>query len=198
MLSKGTYAAVVVPVSTEFGELACQFGHSKEKGTPQVSVTLEVLRGPHAGQRISWMGFFTDSTEERTLKALRVCGFDGDDLDKFADQRPSNEVQIVVEHEEYKGVVRAKVAWINDPSFGGGMKMANALSGSELRKFGAQFKSKLKSLPAVKTVEAKREPPSAAPPGDEWSGNDSPDPPPTDPGFGGRATPPGSDDDIPF
>lgn len=166
MIAKGNHPAVVVPVTTDFGELACQFGHSKEKKTPQVSVTLEILRGPYAGQRISWMGFFTDSTEERTLKALRVCGFEGDDLDKFADQRPTNEVQIVVDHEEFKGVTRAKVQWINDPSFGGGMKMADALEGSSLRKFSAQFKSKLKAIPAIKTVEAKREAPSASAPSD--------------------------------
>ncbi len=162
MLRPDTYAAVVVPMNTEHGELACQFGHSKEKGTPQVAVVFEILRGPFAGQRITWMGYFTEKSQERTLKALRICGFEGDDLDKFTDQRPTNEAAIVVEVETYEGKPRAKVAWVNDPTFGGGMKMENALTGGELRKFGAKFKAALKAIPAMKTVEAKREAPSGA------------------------------------
>jgi hypothetical protein len=192
MLNKGIYAAVVVPVETESGETACQFGHSSQKGTPQVAVCFEVLRGPDAGKRMSWIGYLTEKAEERAFKTLRLCGFEGDDLGAFADQRPTNEVQIDVQEErDDQGRIRARIAWVNDPSFGGGMKMANALAGAELRKFGAQFKSKLKALPAVKTVEAKREPPSAdpAPAADDgWRGNDDPDPP---------AAPLG-DDGIPF
>jgi hypothetical protein len=195
MLKPDTYAAVAVPFNTEHGELACQFGHSKEKGTPQVAVVFEILRGPYAGQRITWMGYFTEKSQERTLKALRIAGFEGDDLDKFADQRPTNEVAIVVEVETYDGKPRAKVAWVNDPTFGGGMKMENALSGGDLRKFGAKFKAALKAIPAMKTVEAKREAPSAA----------SEDDPPADDFARSRRenfdqSPKGSqvDDDIPF
>jgi hypothetical protein len=189
MLSKGIYAAVVVPVLTDFGDLACQFGHSSKKGTAQVAVCFEVLRGPEAGKRMSWIGYLTDTTEERTLKTLRICGFTGDDMDKFADQRPTNEVQIDVgEEEDQNGRTRTKINWVNDPSFGGGMKMANALSGSDLRKFGAQFKSKLKSLPAIKTTEAVKE--ASAPVGSAGSSPQSNE---------GGETPSGSDDDqIPF
>ena len=196
MLNKGMYAAVVVPVQTEFGELACQFGHSSKKATPQVVVCFEVLRGPHAGKRMSWIGYLTEKAEERTLKTLRLCGFAGDDIDKFADQRPTNEVQLDVQDEiDDKGQTRTRIAWVNDPTFGGGMKMENALGGADLRKFGAQFKSKLKAMPAMKTVDAKRE---AAPSGEgePWNGNDSPDPPPSDPDFG-KGDPLG-DDGIPF
>ena len=188
MLRAGPQPAVVVPVTTDHGELACQFGHSKEKQTPQVCVTFEILRGPDAGQRISWMGYFTDKSTKRTLEALRICGFEGDDLDKFADQHPTNEVQIVIEHETYDGKARAKVAWVNDPTFGGGMKMENALTGGELRKFGVKFKNALKAIPAMKTIEAKRESPSGAPPEDaEPTGRaddfDQSRPDPDDPGI---------------
>jgi hypothetical protein len=182
-------------MATDHGELACQFGHSKEKGTPQVAVVFEILRGPDAGQKVTWMGYFTDKSTERTLKALRICGFTGDDLDTFADQRPTNEVQLILENETYDGKTRVKVAWVNDPTFGG-MRMENALSGSELRKFGAKFKSSLKAIPPVKTVEAKREPPSAAPEGEGWSGNDTL-PPPSDDEFH-RQNQSKHDDDIPF
>src|SRR4051812_34947432 len=98
MLPSGTYPAVVVPVQTQHGLLACQFGKSKGKGTPQVVVAFEILRGPHAGQVISWFGYFTDNetATNRTLESLRICGFTGDDLDQFHAQKPENEVAIVV------------------------------------------------------------------------------------------------------
>jgi hypothetical protein len=161
MLRAGAYAAVVTPLQTDFGELACQFGKSNKKQTPLVTVAFEILRGPDAGQRISWIGYFTEKTEKRTLEALRICGFTGDDIDKFADQRPTNEVEIIVEQETGEdGKVRPKVAWVNDPRRSGGLRLEAPLRDGDLRKFGAQFKSKLKAIPAVKTVEAKREPPS--------------------------------------
>lgn len=190
MIAKGNWPAVVAPVMTDNGEVACQIGYSKNKGTPQIAVCLEILRGPYAGQRITWMGYFTDKTEERTLQSLRLLGFEGADIDKFESQRPTNEVIAVVEHETYEGKLRAKVAWINDPSFGGGMKMADALAGADLRKFGAQFKTKLKAIPVVKTTEARREPPSELP-ADGGEFNQA-RPPEEDTG-----TPP-ADDDIPF
>jgi hypothetical protein len=200
MLRAGSFAAVVTPLQTQWGELACQFGKSSKKETPLVTVAFEILRGPDAGQRISWIGYFTENTEKRTLEALRICGFTGDDLDKFADQRPTNEVEIVIEHEKSDdGKERAKVAWVNDPRRSGGLRLEAPLRDGDLRKFGAQFKAKLKSMPAVTTVEAKREPPSAQtsePVDDGWNGNDQPDPPPANSDFGrGR---PASDDDIPF
>lgn len=192
MLPKGVYPAAVSLMQTDFGELACQFGKAKT-GTQQVLVTFEILRGAQAGQKIGWFGYFTDATTERTLQALRICGFAGDDLDKFADQRPDNEVEIVVDHEIYEGKPKAKVQWVNAP--GGVLRMADPLSAADMRKFSAQFKSKLKSMPAVTTKKAVREEPSAAAaPGDEpWSGNDQPDPPKeNEPGA------PLGDDGIPF
>lgn len=191
MIGKGNWPAAVFPIQTDDGEVACQFGHSKQKGTPQVAVCLEILRGPYAGQKITWMGFFTDATEERTLKSLRLLGFEGDDLGAFVTQHPTNEVVAVVEHETYDGKTRAKVAWINDPT-GGGMRMANALSGADLRKFGAKFKSALKAIPATKTVEARREAPSELPADGGEFDQSRPDP---DPGNGSGHD---GDDDIPF
>jgi len=189
MLRAGTHAAVVVPMHTDFGELACQFGKAGT-GTQQVLVMFEILRGPCAGDKISWFGYFTDGTIQRTLESLRICGFTGEDLDKFCDQRPTNEVALVVGEEEYQGKARLKVMWINDPNRAG-IKMADPLRDGDLRKFSAQFKSKLKAMPAVKTTEAKREPPSAA--GEQ---DDRGDVPPDDSDFGRSR--PVDDSDIPF
>lgn len=190
MLPAGAYAVVVVPVNTDFGELACQFGRSGQKKTPQVCVTFEVLRGPEAGQRISWFGYFTDKTADRTLESLRICGFVGEDMDRFWEQRPENEVQIIVEHEEFDGKTRAKVQWINNPG-GGGVRLSDPMNQADARKFAAQFKSKLKSMPAVKGTKAEREPPGPAAEPDDRG-----DVPPDDSDFGRSR--PASDDDIPF
>jgi hypothetical protein len=190
----GKYAATVAVQNTEWGPMSCVWAKAGT-GTNYVIVQFEVLRGPMAGRRISWFGYLTEATEERTFKGMRLCGFAGDDLDQFCDQRPENEVEIVVEHSEYKGKVSAKVAWINDPA--SGIKVEDPIRDKELRRFSAQFKARLKSLPAVAGIKAVREAPSAAPAapsdtsnGGGWGGapNDEEGPP---------ARPP-SDDDIPF
>jgi len=193
MIPAGTYPAVVVPVQLENGtEVAIQFGKSKN-GTQQAYVAFEILRGPQAGQKIGWLGFFSDLAVERTLKSLRYCGFSGDDLHVFPSQRPDNEVDIVIEHEKYNDKVSAKVQWVNAPG-GGSFKMANAFGDKELRSFGAMLKGKLKAVAPVKGKKAEREAPSAAPAEDSdngggWSGNDDPDPPKDNPN---------TNDDIPF
>lgn len=204
MIAKGTHPAVVVPiVSQKTGEeLMCQFGHSDQKGTPQVGVCFEITAGPHSGDRITWIGYFTDKSEERTLGALRIAGFKGDDLDKFNEQHPDQEVHLVIEHEESQkdGKTYAKVAWVNDPKRSGGFVMSKPMESKELRMFAARFKSKLKGIPTVEGAKAERKPRSAAPAADvdngSWSGNDNPDPPA--PRDYDQSPPKGSDDDIPF
>jgi len=200
MIAKGTWPAVAVPIiSQNTGEeLMCQFGYSGNKGTPQVGVCFEFTAGPNSGDRITWIGYLTENTEERTLQSLRIIGFKGDDLDKFNDQRPDQEVHLVIEHEENPkdGKVYAKVAWVNDPKRSGGFIMSKPMEAKDRRMFAARFKSKLKGMPPVEGTKAERKPRAAAPADDSsngWSGNDMPDPP-KDRDFG----PPTSDEEPPF
>jgi len=103
MLPKGTYKAR----ATE-----AEFGFTNT-GTEQVAVTFEVVEdGEFQGERIAWFGFFTEATAERTIQALRVCGWTGDDLSDLSGF-DANEVELVVEHEEYQGKTTAKVKWVN-------------------------------------------------------------------------------------
>ena len=194
MLPAGTYAAVVSPVQTASGTVPIQWGPGTDKSPFTAAVNFEVISGPHSGQKITAFLYFGDTvsksgktTAERSLESLRACGFTGDDIDKFADQTPDIEVEIVVQHEEYKGKMRAKVAWINAASRG--FTFDKPLESTSLRKFSAQLKSTLKSIPAVNGKKAERQPATAAPAGDEWSGNDQL-PPPDD------VPPP--NDDLPF
>jgi hypothetical protein len=189
MIAPGTYSAVVVPQTDGGVELAARFGESNKKGTPFVLVAFEILSGPFAGQRISWFGYFTDATIDRTIESLRACGFTGDDLAAMGAQRPDIEVQIVVEHEEYEGKKRAKVQWVNAASRG--INIEKPMDAKALGLFSARFKSKLKTIPVVEGKKAERQAPTAPP-----AGEDLGDDPMTD--MRGSGPPVGGDDDIPF
>lgn len=81
--------------------------------TEQVAVTFEITEeGEFHGHTIAWFGFFTEATAERTVQALRTCGWDGDDLSDLRGL-DRNEVVLVIEHDEYNGKVQARVKWIN-------------------------------------------------------------------------------------
>ena len=197
MLPEGTYSAVVAPVETDKGPVHIQWGPGTKNSPFVAAVSFEVLNGPCAGQRITAFLYFADTAgksgktvAERSLESLRACGFTGDDIDKFADQHPDIECQIVVEHETYEGKTRAKVKWINPATRG--FTFEKPLDSTSLRKYSAQLKSTLKGIPAVVGKKAERQAPSA-PPADDggWSGNDTL-PPPDD------VPPPGDDSDLPF
>lgn len=138
MINPGNHNAHVV--LNDKGE-SCSFGHSELKGTPYVAVNFEIVDGDEAGHRIEWRGYFTDGSADRTIQALRTAGFDSTDLTTYPAQKPDALVSLSVEHEEYNGNVRARVAWVNRPKSGdskGGVMDANAL-----RVFAAQMKAKL-------------------------------------------------------
>lgn len=193
MIPAAAYPAVVVPVETENGAFSIQWGPATPKSPFTAAVCFEILSGPQAGQKITAFLYFGEGSVGHSMKALRACGFTGDDIDKFADQTPDIECQIVVEHEVYEGKTRAKVKWINQAG-GQGFTFEKPLDRGSLRKFSAQFKSALKAVPSVTGKKAERQAPSAAPPSD-YDGMDSLPPPTDNPPDG---PPPASDDDIPF
>ncbi len=195
-LSAGIYAARAIPiVDDKLGEVGVRFGESEEKHTPFAQVLCQVVRGPAAGQTITWSGYFAGGATDHTIKALRNFGFVGDELSEFQDQRPENEVSIVVEMKESRnGRSYPTVSWVNSPNRG--MKIERPIEGKELRRFSAEFKAHLKSAPAIKGAPAKLEAPSAAHPEETGSvtGGDE-DAGASHRGYGDR---PRNDDDIPF
>lgn len=109
------------------------------KGAPQVAVLVEITEGEHAGTQLTWHGYFTQLTEDKTLEQLRVLGWSTDDLDDLKGI-DANEVSIVVEHEtDDKGETRAKVRWINRP---GGLAMKQVMDATAAKKFAASMKAK--------------------------------------------------------
>lgn len=146
MITAGTYKARVQ------GE--CVLGTSKSKGTPFIEFYLTILEGEHKGSRARWTGYFTENTNERTIQSLQICGWAGDDVSDFTDGMlhglDSNEVEIVVELEEYEVVDKesgqktgetktsAKVAWINRA--GGFLNKAAAMNEGAAKAFGAKMR----------------------------------------------------------
>lgn len=134
-LSKGKYFGVVaIQIASDSSELACKWGKSQAKGTPQVTVLCEVESGPKIGDQMEWVGYIAGGATEGTLRNLRALGFEGDDLDTFADQRPTKPFMFEVDDEEYKGKVRQKIVRIGADT---------TMTPGELRKLSNEMRPKL-------------------------------------------------------
>ena len=137
------------------------------------------------GQKIAWFGYFaTEKNAKRTIESLRYCGFKGEDLAAAGEQTLDQRVSLTIEHDEYDGKVRAKVAWVNGQG-GGGYKIEKPMAGDELRRFAASLKQHVK---ATGEVNGER--------GKGAQAEDLGDNPMTDTRRGSQPT--GTDDDIPF
>lgn len=133
-------------------------------GKEQVGVELEILEGDAKGQRITWRGYFTDGTFDRTIESLRHLGWQGNDL---ADLRGinANEAVAVIEHEQYEGKLRARVQWINAP---GGIALKERLDASQTAAFAARMKGRILALDQAKGAGASNaSAPAAGTPTDE-------------------------------
>jgi hypothetical protein len=113
-------------------------------------------------ERITWYGYFTDGTFERTIESLRYLGWGGDNLADFHRGLPTgvdNEVDIVVEDEtdERDGTVRRKVRWINS---GGGVAIKDVLDDDQVRSFSARMRDRVAALQAIKGAPPKTAPSS--------------------------------------
>ena len=165
MIEQGTFEAVAIHH---------EFGTANEK--EQVVVTFSLLEGPDKGKTIAWFGYFTEKAYERTMEALRYCGWKGDDLMNMGDLE--QKVSIVIEHETYEGDTNARVKWVN--KIGGGMvKLKDPMSTDKLRMFAASMKAKAAQIEEVAGEKVESNSAHSAP-------------------TNGNQPPPPSDDDIPW
>lgn len=171
MLAKGKYRARAIEWS--------QVTEHAKTGTEEIRVLFQVTdEGEFNGHHITWRGYFSEQTAERTIESLRYLGWSGDDVTNIQGL-DANEVQIVVEHEEYQGKTQVKIAWVN--------RLASVYVGqpmSDAKKMA--FKDRMKGLVMAtrQTSGAARQP---APGG------------PRPPANAGRQPPPaGSGGDFPF
>ncbi len=93
-----------------------------ESNKEYVNIRFELTGDEKGG--INWRGWLTDKALEYTVKSLRILGWRGNDLSSD-DGIIGTEVSLVIEHEEYKGKVSAKVKYINEAG-GGGKKLDKA------------------------------------------------------------------------
>jgi hypothetical protein len=167
-------------------------GHSSN-GNEQVAVLFEITQGEHAGRTITWFGFFTEHTWERTMDSLRHCGWDGNDFTSL-DGLDANEVELVIEQEEYQGKVRDRVKWVNRPSR---LALKEAMGADAMRSFAAKMrgraqthKAKYGAQPAATSPRAQSQRGHTQ----QQPSHDAMDPDPS----GGYYGPPPAEDDIPF
>lgn len=163
MIANGTYRARAT---------GGEYGESKNKGTTFVKVGFVITKGgEEEGSQISWDGYFTERTQERTIQALKYCGctFPGGDITNLTGI-DANEVEIVVEHEDYENAqgeprTRARVAWVNNPG-AFGISEEQKLTGAKLSSFAAKMKGQL--LAAAKKTSSPNgaAPKSKSPPDD--------------------------------
>jgi hypothetical protein len=112
-------------------------------GKPQVGVDLIILEGPGAGSHITWYGYFTEASFDRTIESLQLCGWKGPDL---ADLRgiDANEVNVVIAHEpDNDGVIRCKANWINPL---GGVVMKDRMDAGAAASFAQSMKGRILAL----------------------------------------------------
>lgn len=143
MIPAGTYRAVAIQQDTEDGPAYAVFGQSPQKGSLQVGVRFRFIGGELAGEEMTWIGSFTGGAADITAKALRACGLRGNDVTAAATQDLTNEVELVVKHEEWEGRTRARVAFVN--ALGGGFAMKKA-DNSALARLKAEMQAKLKGI----------------------------------------------------
>ena len=127
-------------------------------GKEQIGILFEFLDRPET--QMVWYGFFTDAALETTVKALRACGWQGDDPSELNDNGgglDANEVTLVVEHEtDQQGAWRPKIRWVNRA---GGFGMKNQLAGSDAKAFGAGLRGKILALDPGRKPQAQAAPP---------------------------------------
>ena len=114
-------------------------------GTPQIGISFDLL--DLTGQTISYYGSLSDNALEFTVKALRACGWQGDDVSNLQGL-DANEVSLTVESEVYNGKSTLKVKWVNPPS--GGLKMDSPIEGNDLAIFARTMKAKIAMISGTK------------------------------------------------
>lgn len=118
------------------------------KGNEQIGIQFQDTLDDQ--MNITWYGYFSDAAFDRTIKALRLLGWKGTDLFEFRNGLPQGcdqEVDIVVDDEEYEGKTHRKVKWVNDPN-SGGVAVKDVMDEREARGFAARMKAKVAALHA--------------------------------------------------
>lgn len=175
LIPAGTYRARAT--EAQLGETS--------KGAEQVAIGFQVLTPGFESYRLAYYGTFGEKALPITVKALRACGWQGIDLADLAGI-DTNEVNLVVEHEEYpvgSGSWTAKVKWVND---GNGGMLKNVLDPQAAKSFAQRMRGAIAGIdagqPKTAAPATQQRPPQRVPVQN----------------FDRRPEPPPVGDDIPF
>lgn len=140
--------------------------------TEQIGLQLQVTDGPYTGRVLTYYGFFTEKTEEETVKAMVAFGWDGNvqNLDSIKTKDAFATIQHEASEKNGKKSVRERVRWINAI----GVRMDKQFNAAEE----AGFKRKLSGI-AARVLGGKVASGAALPPLPA-RGADAGPPPPSD------------------
>jgi hypothetical protein len=136
--------------------------------------------GPNAGKHITWYGYFSDKTIDRTIESLRYAGWKGTDLSDLSDLSAEDTpvVQLVLELEDTEKGPRVKVRWVNRGG-SGGVAIKDKMDEGSAKSFAERMKAHVLAYDQQKGTPTRAAPAKPAAPKA---------PAPT----------PGSDIDVPF
>lgn len=115
-------------------------------GKEQIAVQFQIVGHEN---KVTWYGYFTDKTFERTIESLRYCGWEGSELTDFGYDKPlpegfNKEVELVLDYEDdLEGNPRLKVRWVNG---GGGIAVSDPLNAQGAQAFANTMKAKILAL----------------------------------------------------
>ncbi|WP_163869629.1 hypothetical protein [Myxococcus eversor] len=177
-------------------------------GAEQVAVEFQLLGNDgsehYVGQSITWFGFFGDASLEHTIKGLRACGWQGDDVSDLTGV-DTYEVILVIENETYRNETRPKVKWVN--SMGSGVALKQQMEPTQARTFAQQMRRRIlaleqgtgpRSTPAPQQQRGTQPHRGAPPPSQQRGGNRSAPSGSRGGAYQDDVPPPGDDDNIPF
>jgi acyl CoA:acetate/3-ketoacid CoA transferase alpha subunit len=107
------------------------WGYSS-KGTEQVAVLFQLV---DSGEQITWYGFMTEKTSDRTIEALISCGVQ--DLQTL-DGLGTEDVELDLAFETYEGKERLRVKWVNRLGTGG-VAMKSRMDQGQKASFAAKY-----------------------------------------------------------
>lgn len=164
--------------------VSIEFGVS-ETGTDQAAIMFSLL---DSNETIGAYLYFSEKAAERSIATLRVMGWKGLDIAAITADDVSAEVDITIAEDEYNGVKRLKVQWINAP---GSMPalLKHVMDGAQKQSFAERMRGLAMQVQPVATAAPKPVAKPAAPkpaPGPVQAS----EPPPPDDDMG--------DDELPF
>lgn len=121
---------------------------------PQLAVAFDFL--DHPGQRMTRYLSFTDDAFDYSLKALRNCGWQGDNFEDLTGL-DANEVQLVLDWEEYQGKRELRIQFINQS---GGLALKQAMEPTQIASFAQRMRGRIQQ--ADREAGRTKAPPRAA------------------------------------